>query len=412
MVEAPPLELDEGFVVATGFECSAPVVAGARMDELVKTGHWQRYAEDFQLAHSLGIRYARLAVPFHVVAVTDNPSDFDWRWTDNALSAARDAGIVPMLDLFHSGMPDDIRAVGDRRLVRRFEVYARAVAERYPWVRYYTPVNEPLVLAVFSGAMGLWNERKRDERSFVAALDAAVSCAVRGMEVIREIRPDAIFIQSDACEGYLAADPSLEGHAAFLNERRFVGFDLTYGKRPGRSVADWLVAHGMGEDRLAWFAEHGSVEGCICGHDYYRGNEWLVVGPRQVRRAGALRRGYRALAGDYHARYQMPFMLTETNIGGRYRPRWLAEMWNDTLALRAAGAPVRGFTWYGFVDHVDWDLALTRDAGRVNRCGLVSLDRQPYPIGLTYGQLAQAALEGRFEQVVIGPQPKGLAPAA
>ena len=91
MVEAPPLELDEGFVVATGFECSAPVVAGARMDELVKTGHWQRYAEDFQLAHSLGIRYARLAVPFHVVAVTDNPSDFDWRWTDNALSAARDA---------------------------------------------------------------------------------------------------------------------------------------------------------------------------------------------------------------------------------------------------------------------------------------------------------------------------------
>ena len=73
---------------------------------------------------------------------------------------------------------------------------------------------------------------------------------------------------------------------------------------------------------------------------------------------------------------------------------------------------MRGFTWYGFVDHVDWDSALTRDAGRVNRCGLVSLDRQPYPIGLTYGQLAQAALEGRFEQVVIGPQPKGLAPAA
>ena len=398
MADLPALELDEGFVVATGFECSAPLISGGRrVDELVKTGHWQRYAEDFALAVDFGIRYARLAVPFHVVALTDNPAEFDWRWTDDALAAARDVGLEPVLDLFHSGMPDDIRAVADPRLVRRFETYARSVAERYPWIRYYTPVNEPLILAIFSGALGLWNERKRDERALVAALDSAVACAVRGMEVIRERRSDALFIQSDTCEGYMAADAALEPRAAFLNERRFVAFDLTYGRRPSPSVVDWLSANGMGEERLAWFAEHGSSASCITGNDYYRGSEWLVTGPRSVRRAGRRRRGYAALAAEYHARYGLPFMLSETNIGGALAPRWLAEVWNDAMSLRASGAPIRGFTWYGFVDHVDWDSALVLDRGRVNKCGLVGLDRQPHRVGLMYSQLARAALSGQYD---------------
>jgi beta-glucosidase/6-phospho-beta-glucosidase/beta-galactosidase len=87
----------------------------------------------------------------------------------------------------------------------------------------------------------------------------------------------------------------------------------------------------------------------------------------------------------------MPFMLSETNIAGPMAPGWLAEVWNDALTLRAEGLPIRGFCWYGFVDHVDWDSGLARNRGRVNRCGLVGLDRQPHPVGLLYGQLAAAA---------------------
>src|SRR4051794_24007618 len=84
--EQPTLELDAGFVVATGIECSAPTIAGGvRQDELLKTGHWERYAQDFSVASSFGIRYVRWGVPFHVVARSDNPRDFDWRWTDAAL---------------------------------------------------------------------------------------------------------------------------------------------------------------------------------------------------------------------------------------------------------------------------------------------------------------------------------------
>jgi beta-glucosidase/6-phospho-beta-glucosidase/beta-galactosidase len=399
----PPLEVDDGFVVATGIECSAPVIAGGvRQDELRKTGHWDHYREDLALVASFGIRYLRYGVPFHIVARDADPARFDWDWTDRAMDALRDAGIEPILDLLHFGLPDDIAAVGDPALVARYERFTEAVAERYPWVRYYTPVNEPYVTAWFSAKEGLWNERRRDDASFVAAIDNVVQCAVRGMELISERRPDAIFIQSDACDTYAPADPGdpdAEELARLLTERSWVCYDLTYGRKPTGRVVDWLRANGMSGERLDWFAEHGSSDRCIIGHDYYKGNERIVDAAGRVRKAGARRRGFQALATDFYARYQLPFLLSETNIAGRVAPGWLAEVWNDALELKDRGLPIRGFCWYGFVDHVDWDSALTRDRGTVNTCGLVGIDRRPHQVGELYRQLAESALEGRYPRL-------------
>jgi beta-glucosidase/6-phospho-beta-glucosidase/beta-galactosidase len=387
-VGAPPLEIDTGFVVATGIECSAPVIeGGVRQDELRKTGHWERYRDDLALVASFGIRYLRYGVPFHVVARDPDRSRFDWDWTDRAMEALQAEGLEPILDLLHFGLPDDIAGVGDPRLLSRYEGYAAAVAERYPWVRYYTPVNEPFVTAWFSAKEGYWNERRQDDVSFVAALDNILHCVVRGMELISERRPDAIFIQSDACDSYTTTEPETEEHARLLTERSWVGYDLTYGREPTQRVLDWLYSNGITSQRLEWFAAHGTSERCIIGHDYYRGNE-RVVSAGRIRPAGPQRRGFKALALDFYDRYRMPLMLTETNMEGADAPEWLAEVWNDTIDLKDQGLPVRGFCWYGFIDHVDWDTALTANRGKVNTCGLVGLDRQPHEVGRLYRQLA------------------------
>jgi beta-glucosidase/6-phospho-beta-glucosidase/beta-galactosidase len=400
--EAHTLELDGGFVVATGIECSAPVIAGGvRMDELVKTGHWERYAEDFALIESFGIRFVRYGLPFHVVARSDDPADFDWTWTDAALASLREHGIEPIVDLLHFGLPDDIAAVGDPRLAPRHERFVAAVVARYPWLRYYTPVNEPLITAMFSAREGLWNERARDDTSFVAALGQVVTCAIRGMEIIREARPDAIFIQSDSCSSYLPVRPEAEERATFLRELGFVAWDVTYGRDLTSAIRDFLVTNGMPEAQLAWFAEHASAAGCIVGHDYYRGTEFLVDVRGRPRRAGARRVGYLQLAREHGARYGLPYMLSETNIAGNLAPGWLTEMWNAAVELRAQGEPIRGVCWYGFVDHVDWDSALTRNDGRVNHCGLVGLDRSPHRVGRMYAELAHAAAAGRFDPLPV-----------
>jgi beta-glucosidase len=392
------------FIVATGIECSAPRIAGGRRrDELLLTGHRDRVEEDLDLVVGLGITHLRYGIPFHLVAA--DPAALDWSWTDHAMEAMRARRIEPIADLMHFGVPDDLWGIGDPRLPRRYEAYARAFAERYPWVRWYTPVNEPLITAMFSGHNGWWNERGTDDRSFVAALANAAECAVRGSMLIRERRPDALFVQSDACESFAAADPSdaaSRDAALHRAEIGFLGFDLTYGVAPSLATQRWLVAQGLPEERLAWFREHGSPDGAIAGMDYYRGNERLVAA--SGKESPAQRRGFAAVARTFHDRYGVPLMLAETNATADAALDWLAETWNDTVALYDDRVPIVGYCWYSLTDQVDWDTCLREANGRVNSLGLVDLDRHRRPVAGLYEQLARAtAASGRPEQVPAEP---------
>src|SRR3954447_19735840 len=206
-VDAPRLPLpapDPAFIVATGIECSAPVIAGGlRRDELRLTGHWERYREDLALVRELGIRYLRYGIPFHVVA--REPGVLDWSWTDDAMEAIAEAGIEPIADLLHFGVPEDLTGITDPRLQSRFLTYVEAFVDRYPWVRWYTPVNEPFITAQFSTLQGWWNERLTDEGAFALAIDRLVGLDLRAVEIIRAARPDAVILQSDACESYRPA---------------------------------------------------------------------------------------------------------------------------------------------------------------------------------------------------------------
>jgi beta-glucosidase len=384
------------FIVATGIECSAPVIAGGlRRDELRLTGHWDRYEEDFRLVAELGITHLRYGIPFHVVA--REAHGLDWSWTDRALAALRDAGLEPIVDLLHFGVPDDLTGIGDPRLPARYLRYVEAFAERYPWVRWYTPVNEPFITAHFSAGTGWWNERTTSPRGFVAALDNVITCAIEGMAAIRERRPDAVFVQSDACESFTAATPAAEDLAALLQERRFLPFDLTYGRAPGPRIRAWLREAGMTEDRFAWFAEHGSDAGCIVGLDYYQGNERLVHA--DGREEVADRRGFAAVAREFHDRYGLPFMLAETNAPEALATAWLTEVWDDAVSLLEEGRPLVGFCWYSLTDQVDWDTCLREPNDRVNTLGLVDLDRRPRAIHPLYRQLVAAGATGRIERI-------------
>jgi beta-glucosidase/6-phospho-beta-glucosidase/beta-galactosidase len=381
------LEVDRGFVIATGIECSAPLVGGRRMDELVKTGHDVRYSEDFRLAAGLGVRFLRYGIPFHFV--NPGPATFEWGWVDASLEACRAAGLTPIVDLMHFGVPDDLRDYQNPDVPSRFAAYARAFAERYPWVRHYTPVNEPFITAAFSARQGYWNEQRTDERSCVRALMHVMRAAVMGANEIRAIRPGAVLIQAETCHFTHPLSPAAIDRAALENELRFTTFELAFGRRLPDTVRRHLVDNGSSADELAWFERHGSEDGWIVGNDYYETSEQEVDGAGRIGTSG-LRLGYYELAQQYHERLDRPIMHTETNKSGPRAAAWLDAQWTDVLRLRADGVPIRGFTWYGLVNHVDWDSTLTRDDGRENRCGLVTLARRPNARYAQFGAIARA----------------------
>jgi beta-glucosidase/6-phospho-beta-glucosidase/beta-galactosidase len=72
--------------------------------------------------------------------------------------------------LCHFGVPDWLGDFQNPDFPTLFAEYAKAFAERYPWVRYYTPVNEIFIAATFSAQYGWWNERLASDRAFVNAL--------------------------------------------------------------------------------------------------------------------------------------------------------------------------------------------------------------------------------------------------
>jgi hypothetical protein len=379
------LEVDRGFVAGTGIESSAPIIEGGiRMDELAKTGHYEHVDTDIRMVRELGVRYLRYGIPIHVA--NPGPGVFDWSFTDQAMAAMQREGIEPIVDLLHFGLPDDVPGFIDTSFPERFAAFAAAFADRFPWARYYTPVNEPLITASFSARQGYWNERRSDDRSFVRAMLNVARCAVRSSEEIRARRPDAVFLQSDSCEAYHPVHPDAIERAAFLNELRFIGFELVYGRRLPEVVRRYVLDSGGPEDELAWFEEHGSDAGCIAGNDYYEVSEKEVLADGGLCDPG-MRAGYYSVGREYHDRLGVPIMLAETNKEGDGAVDWLHRIWTDTIRLRDDGVPIRGFIWYGFVNHVDWDSALTRNDGRENTCGLVSLDRVPNATHAAYRRL-------------------------
>jgi beta-glucosidase/6-phospho-beta-glucosidase/beta-galactosidase len=389
---APALEIDRGFVLATGIECSAPMVDGRRVDELIKTGHRERYADDFALAREAGVRYLRYGIPFH--EVNPRPGAFDWSWVDGALAACRAAGLTPIVDLMHFGVPDDLGDYQDPAVPDRFGAFVRAFTERYPWARYFTPVNEPYITAAFSARQGFWNEQLSDERAFVRALLNVMRCVVVGAAEIRQARPDAVLIQAETCHYTHPLVRDAIDRADLENELRFTTFELAFGRPLPDRVVRHLVDHGVERDELRWFEANGSDENWIVGNDYYATSEMAIGSDGRLRSSG-VRLGYYELAQQYHERLGRPIMHSETNAGGPAAGAWLESQWTDVVRLRRDGLPIRGFTWYGLVNHVDWDSTLTKDAGRENDCGLVSLARRRRPIFRDFRAIAESIDGGR-----------------
>ena len=160
------------FLFATGIECSYPTIetpnGRLRRDQMAECRHDERWHDDLQLVREMGIRYLRYGPPYYRMHV--GPDHYDWAWTDAVLPEMRRLGIVPLLDLCHFGVPDWVGNFQNGDWPALFAEYAHAFARRYPWVRFYTPVNEMYITAEFSGYFGWWNERLQSHHGFVTAL--------------------------------------------------------------------------------------------------------------------------------------------------------------------------------------------------------------------------------------------------
>lgn len=350
-----------------------------------KCGHYDRWRDDFELVKQLGITHLRYGPPYYRVHVA--PGRYDWDFVDQAFAALKELEITPIVDLCHFGVPDWVGGFQNDEWPAHFKNYARAFAQRYPWIKVYTPVNEIFIAATFSGQYGWWNECGSSDREFVRALKNLCKANVEAMRAILGECPEAVFVQSESSEYFHPESPACRQHAEFYNEKRFLSLDLTYGHQPTVEMYQYLLDNGMTREDYEWFVNHEVRTRCVMGNDYYVTNEHLVHEDGSIVPSGEIF-GYYVITHQYFSRYRLPVMHTETNIQDAHAaPGWLKKQWANVHRLKQDGVPVIGFTWYSLTDQVDWNTALRENAGVVNPLGLADLDRKLRPVGRAYHDL-------------------------
>ena len=380
------------FMFATGIENSYPTINGGRtrIDEMEKCGHYKHWRTDFDCVRDLGISYLRYGPPIHRTWL--GADRYDWDFADKTFHDLRKRDIVAITDLCHFGVPDWIGNFQNPDFPALFGEYARAFAARYPWVQLYTPVNEMFICAVFSALYGWWNEQETSDRAFVTALKHIVKANVMAMRAIIDVRPDAIFIQSESSEYFHADNP--EGDQACRDHECSPVSVPRSELRPSieSEMYEYLLDNGMTRQEYHFFLENNLKHNCIMGNDYYITNEHRVSPDGLTRAAGEVF-GYDGITWQYYDRYRLPVMHTETNRAegpnGDEAVDWLWKQWANVLRVRNDGIPIVGFTWYSLTDQVDWDIALREERGTVNPLGLYDLDRKIRPVGVAYKQLMQ-----------------------
>lgn len=377
------------FMFATGIENSYPTIllpdgTTKRVDEMEKTGHYLQWERDFDLVKEMGIEFLRYGPPYYKTHTA--PGTFDWSFTDATFNRLKELNITPLVDLCHFGVPEWLGNFQNPDFPFYFAEYATAFATRFPQLQFYTPINEIFIAAMFSAQYGWWNERLSSDTAFVNALKNLSKANVMAMHAILKIQPEATFIQSESTEYFHATEPKALPLARFLNQKRFLSLDLTYGFPLNVTMYEYLLQNGMTKSEYNWFTQNQVKARCIMGNDYYVTNEHLVHPDGHTQASGEIF-GYYVLTNQYYNRYKLPIMHTETNIKMPACKEWLLKQWANLHRLKQDGVPIVGFTWYSLLHQVDWDSALRNDAGNINELGLYDLDRNIMPVGVAYKHL-------------------------
>jgi dTDP-4-dehydrorhamnose reductase len=364
-----------------GVECTVNRLGDAFCDQLVRTGH-DRREDDLDRFAALGLRTLRFPVLWERTA-PHGLGRADWRWSDARLARARALGISPIVTLVHHGSGPVETNLLDPGFPERLAGYARAVAERYPWVTCYTPINEPLTTARFSALYGLWYPHARGDREMVRALLTECRATVLAMRAIREVTPGARLVQTEDL-GRTYSTPLLAYQAAFDNDRRWLGFDLLTGRLdPTDRMWRHLRHLGVEEEALEWFRANPCPPDIMGINHYLTSNRYLDTelerypedtwgGNGRHRYADVAAVRVLAVPADLGEllveaweRYRIPLAVTEAHLGctREEQMRWLADVWQAAGHARAHGVDVRAVTAWALLGAYDWDSLLTRVAG-------------------------------------------------
>lgn len=362
-----------------GIECTINRTGDSYSDQLSYTPFYKHSTDHIRLFAESGIKAIRFPVlwEYHQPCI-DSVIDLDA--ISNDLNVIRQVGMEPVIGFVHHGSGPAYADFTTEKFADSLQRYAEAFAVRFPWVKYYTPVNEPMTTARFSGLYGLWYPHKKDDLSFFTLLLNQLKAVVMSMQSIRKINPEAQLVQTeDLAKTY--STPHLQYQADFDNERRWLTTDLLCSKITEGSVMwNYLIAAGISVEQLTYFINNPCPPD-IAGANYYITSERYLdenvnhypphthggnriedyADVEAVRISHGEPSGPAVLLRELWDRYHIPLAVTEVHLGctREEQSRWFIQIWNTANQLASEGIPIKGVTAWALYGSCGWDKLLT-----------------------------------------------------
>jgi dTDP-4-dehydrorhamnose reductase len=406
-----------------GIECTMNRVQDKYFSQLERNGHASR-ADDLDGVAALGIRALRYPILWEGTA-PNGIAQANWSWPDERLGRLLKLGVTPIVGLVHHGSGPAHTSLVDPEFPSKLAEYASAVAKRYPWIEYYTPVNEPLTTARFSGLYGLWYPHGLSEKTFKDALFTQCRAVVSAMRAIRCINPTAKLVQTEDL-GKTYSTPLLAYQALFNNELRWLAWDLLCGRvTPDHQLWKWLnECCGASPSELLWFVRNTCAPDIIGANHYITSVRFLDDNlnnyPSRYHGGNGQHRyadieaarclasgtgGIEPLLREAWERYRLPLAVTEAHIDSTRddQMRWLAEIWRAAMQAKGYGVDIRAVTVWALFGSYDWNCLVTECRGYYEPGAFDVRGAQPRPTAIAALMRDLAAGQLPQHPVLVGP---------
>ncbi len=334
----------------------------------------------------------------------------DWSWTTERLKQIREQGIEVIAGLLHHGSGPAYTDMLDPEFPTKLAAYAAEVAEQFPWINYYTPVNEPLTTARFSGLYGFWYPHKNRDRSFLQMLINELKGTVLAMQAIRKINPQAKLVQTEDL-GKTYSRPKLKYQAVFENKRRWLTFDLLCGRVDEKHpLWKYFKKFSIPKEELQFFLDNPCPPD-IFGFNHYLTSERFLddrlgLYPTAMHGGNGRHRyadveavrvdldeqtGIEVLLREAWERYRKPMAVTEVHLHCHREEqlRWFKHVWEAGTRLREEGVGLEAITSWALLGSYGWNKLLREPGG----------DYEPGAFDLRGGSLRTTALARYIGQI-------------
>ncbi len=406
-----------------GIECTINRVNDRFFDQLLLSGHYARET-DIQLISDLGIKVLRYPILWEKHQ-PEKQHPIDWKHTTQVLDKLNKHGITPIAGLLHHGSGPNFTSLLDPLFPNLFADYAREVAQKFPCINHYTPINEPLTTARFSGLYGLWFPHISNDVGFARMMLNQVKGIILAMKEIRKINPGAKLVQTEDLAKTFSTEP-LMYQATFENERRWLTYDLLCGMvTSGTAMWNYFKRLGIKDEVLNFFIDNATPPD-IMGFNYYITSERYLDhnykdypsnthGGNELQQyadAEAIRVnhgnpfGLKVLLEEAWERYKIPVAITEAhlNSGREDQLKWLSEIINSCCEAKEMGIDIKAVTFWSLFGACGWNKLLTGQ----------SMDYEPGAFDLRSVNPRPTAIAAFIKKIItgktstsIGIDPKG-----